>query len=100
MNCDGVWRGFRAALSSRDGSVSVKIWHVGASSSPVRVDGVSRTVWLLSKEQARLGHDVTLILDETPDQAARDIARESGLKLIDIDASYVQYPGEIRKIID
>jgi glycosyltransferase involved in cell wall biosynthesis/peptidoglycan/xylan/chitin deacetylase (PgdA/CDA1 family) len=64
------------------------------------VDGVSRTVWLLSKEQARLGHDVTLLLDETPDQAARDIARESGLKLIDVEASYVQYPGEIRKIID
>jgi glycosyltransferase involved in cell wall biosynthesis/peptidoglycan/xylan/chitin deacetylase (PgdA/CDA1 family) len=77
----------------------MKIWHVGASPSPFRVDGVSRTVWLLSREQARLGHDVSLILDDPPDQAAKDIAAESGLKLIDVNASHLTYSAQAAALV-
>src|SRR3954468_3157115 len=78
----------------------MKIWHVGASSSPYRVDGVSRTVWLLSREQAKLSHDVSLIFDTPPDEAAVEIAREAGMKLVHIDATYMTYPRELQKLLE
>src|SRR6266542_3040433 len=78
----------------------MKIWHVGASPTPLRVDGVSRTVWLLSREQAKLGHDVSLILDEAPEEAAMEIARESGLRLIHVDSSYMSYSKQMRSLIE
>lgn len=77
----------------------MKIWHVGASSNPFRVDGVSRTVWLLSRHQAMLGHDVSLVIDTPPDPAAVEIAREAGIKLVHVHATYFSYPNEIRRII-
>jgi glycosyltransferase involved in cell wall biosynthesis/peptidoglycan/xylan/chitin deacetylase (PgdA/CDA1 family) len=78
----------------------MKIWHVGASSNPYRVDGVSRTVWLLSREQAKLGHDVTLIIDSAPDAAAIEMAREAGIKLVDVTAPFLSYASEIRTFIE
>jgi peptidoglycan/xylan/chitin deacetylase (PgdA/CDA1 family)/glycosyltransferase involved in cell wall biosynthesis len=63
------------------------------------VDGVSRTVWLLSREQARLGHDVSLILDQAPDQAARQIAAETGLKLFYLDAAQSSYAAQATELL-
>jgi glycosyltransferase involved in cell wall biosynthesis/peptidoglycan/xylan/chitin deacetylase (PgdA/CDA1 family) len=77
----------------------MKIWHVGASSNPYRVDGVSRTVWLLSRHQAELGHDVSLVVDTPPTDDAREIAREAGMKLIHAEANYLSYPNVIRRIV-
>lgn len=77
----------------------MKIWHVGASSSPYRVDGVSRTVWLLSREQARLGHDVCLLLDSAPDEAAVEIARKEGMRLIQVQSTYATYARRIHPIL-
>jgi glycosyltransferase involved in cell wall biosynthesis/peptidoglycan/xylan/chitin deacetylase (PgdA/CDA1 family) len=78
----------------------VKIWQVGASSSPFRVDGVSRTVWLLSPQQAKLGHDVSLIMDEKPEQAAEEIAGESKMKLLHVDAPMHGYADQIRHMLE
>lgn len=77
----------------------MRIWHVGASSSPYRVDGVSRTVWSLSRQQGKLGHDVTLVIDTPPDPAAHQVAKESNLKLIQVEAGPMNYRTEIRNII-
>ncbi len=73
---------------------------MGASSNPYRVDGVSRTVWLLSREQAKLGNDVSLLLDTPPDPDAVQIARDAGLKLIHIDSGLWAYPRKMRDLLD
>ena len=77
----------------------MKIWHIGASSNPFRVDGVSRTVWLLSREQAKLGYDVELVVDSPPDEAALEIAREAGMKLNHVQSTFRNYAEEIEKLI-
>ena len=41
----------------------MKIWHVGASPSPKAVNGVNFSVWAIAKEQALLGHEVTLLVE-------------------------------------
>lgn len=79
---------------------SMRIWHVGASSSPYRVDGVSRTVWSLSRQQAHLGHEVTLLTDTPPDDAGVQMARAANLKLIDVRATAFSYRSEVRRIIE
>jgi glycosyltransferase involved in cell wall biosynthesis/peptidoglycan/xylan/chitin deacetylase (PgdA/CDA1 family) len=78
----------------------MKIWHVGAAPNPYRVDGVSRTVWLMSLEQARLGHDVSLVLDASPTKEAQEMAAPVGLKLLDLTASHWTYASEIRALLD
>jgi glycosyltransferase involved in cell wall biosynthesis/peptidoglycan/xylan/chitin deacetylase (PgdA/CDA1 family) len=77
----------------------MKIWHVGASSNPYRVDGVSRTVWLLSRHQAQLGHEVSLVVDTPPDEAALEIAREANMKLVHVHATFRTYADEIRRLL-
>jgi glycosyltransferase involved in cell wall biosynthesis len=69
----------------------MNIWHIGSSSSPNKVDGVNTTVWLLAREQALLGHQVTLILDSPPDAAAKILADEVGFKLVHIPANTWRY---------
>lgn len=66
----------------------------------MRVDGVSRTVWLLSREQAKLGHDVTLVVDTPPDQAAMDIVKAHGMKIIQVEANLLTYASVIRRILE
>ena len=78
----------------------MKIWHVGAAPNPYRVDGVSRTVWLMAIEQARLGHDVSLLLDGSPTQDAHEMAAPVGLKLLDVTATTLGYSKEIRALLD
>ncbi|MDF5720856.1 MAG: glycosyltransferase family 4 protein [Rhizonema sp. PD37] len=69
----------------------MKIWHVGCSSSPQRVDGVNTTVWLVAREQALLGHQVTLLLHFPPDEAAKVLSEEAGFKLVYIPANTWRY---------
>ncbi len=78
----------------------MKIWHVGAAPNPFRVDGVSRTVWLLSLEQARLGHDVSLILDGEPTPEAHAMAAEAGLKLHDVSAPTFGFARQVCDLLD
>jgi len=69
----------------------MNIWHIGSSSSPNKVDGVNTTVWLVAREQALLGHQVTLILHSPPDEAAKTLADEVGFKLVYIPANTWHY---------
>ncbi len=55
----------------------MQIWHVGALSSPQTVDGCNNTIWSIAKEQASLGHHVTLLLDHPPDRIAQAIAADT-----------------------
>lgn len=78
----------------------MKIWHVGAAPNPNRVDGVSRTVWLMSVEQARLGHDVALVLDSSPSPEAHALAEPVGLRLLDLTAPTTRYAREVSALLD
>jgi glycosyltransferase involved in cell wall biosynthesis/peptidoglycan/xylan/chitin deacetylase (PgdA/CDA1 family) len=78
----------------------MKIWHVGDFCSPHRVDGVSNTAWLLSRAQARLGHEVSLVLDSPPDVAAIEIAAEEGMQLVQTSKSVIRLGEEVRRILE
>jgi len=76
--------------SSSDGSYSpplgargrtLRIWHDGADATSVGVNGVNATIWLLARHQARLGHQVTLLLREVPSDAAIASAKAVGIRL-------------------
>ncbi|MGV0027274.1 glycosyltransferase family 4 protein [Phormidesmis priestleyi] len=70
----------------------MKIWHVGALSSLKVVDGCNNTVWSLAKEQASLGHEVTLLLDDAPDHSAQTvIADHPTLKLLHLPSQSWRY---------
>jgi len=75
----------------------MKIWHVGASPSPQSVDGVNAVIWLTAKEQALLGHQVTLILDDPPDESASNLAQQVGIELIHVPANTWGYNSEVLK---
>src|SRR4030095_7708490 len=45
----------------------MKIWHVGACSTLRAVNGVNATVWAVAAGQADLGHAVSVVLDEAPE---------------------------------
>ncbi|MDY6937732.1 MAG: glycosyltransferase family 4 protein, partial [Cyanobacteriota bacterium] len=69
----------------------MKIWHLGAASSPQKICGVNQTVWLIAREQARRGHRVTLLLGEKPHPSAEEIARAEGIRLLPISANRWRY---------
>lgn len=78
----------------------MKILHVGSSSSPQKVDGVNTTVWLVAREQALLGHLVTLLIDSPPDSAAQKFASEAGVELACVPANALRYePIALRQLI-
>lgn len=78
----------------------MKIWQCGAASNPNRVDGVSRTVWLLSQHLSQHGHDVSLVLDTPPDEVARDVAASAGLHFVHVQADAFSYRSEIRRLLE
>jgi glycosyltransferase involved in cell wall biosynthesis len=69
----------------------MKIWHFGASSSPNKVCGVTRTVWLVAGQQAELGHQVALMVNSAPDRDALDYADKLGIDLIYLPSKRWQY---------
>lgn len=69
----------------------MKIWHVGASASPKRVSGLNMSAWLMAREQAKLGHQVTFIVNSPPDQAGQEYAAQAGFKLLHVPASFWRY---------
>jgi glycosyltransferase involved in cell wall biosynthesis len=75
----------------------MKIWHVGALPSPNEVNGVNATVWQVAKGQALLDHEVTLVLDESPDEAALSLAEQVGIVLTYIPASTWRYDPKVLK---
>ncbi|WP_119068529.1 glycosyltransferase family 4 protein [Rubrobacter indicoceani] len=78
----------------------MRLWHVGARPSPEAVDGVGMVVWQVAREQALLGHEVALILDEEPDEAARAFASGCGLDLITLPPRLLRYsPAKVRGLL-
>ncbi|MBE9055490.1 glycosyltransferase family 4 protein [Sphaerospermopsis sp. LEGE 08334] len=73
----------------------MKIWHIGCSPTPKTVDGVNMTVWLVAREQALLGHQVTLVVEIPPDQAAKMAAEEAGFQLVYVPADTWRYNPQI-----
>lgn len=61
---------------------SLRIWHDGADANSVGVNGVNATIWLLARHQARLGHDVTLLLRVVPSASAIATAEALGIRLL------------------
>jgi glycosyltransferase involved in cell wall biosynthesis len=55
------------------------------------LNGVNATIWLLAREQARLGHRVTLLLDEAPDETGRAFAAETGIELLPVPGGTWQF---------
>jgi len=73
----------------------MKIWHVGSSSSPQSVDGINTMVWLVAKEQAFLGHQVTLIVDEPLSPEGQNLAKEVGFQITHISANTWTYETQV-----
>lgn len=69
----------------------MKIWHVGASASPKRVSGINISAWVMAREQALLGNQVTLILHSPPDKDALAMAEQGGFELKPIPANGWRY---------
>lgn len=72
----------------------MKIWHVGCLPSPQSVDGVNVTVWLVAKEQAAMGHQVSLLVDSPPTESAVELATQLGIKLIYVPATSLGFDVE------
>lgn len=75
----------------------MRIWHIGASPYPSKVDGLNSTVWLVAREQALMGHQVALLLSSRSDETALALAAQSGLELIEIPMSQWRYEPKLLK---
>ncbi len=73
----------------------MKIWHVGASASPRRVSGLNMSAWLMAKEQAMLGHEVTFLVHSPSDQAGQDYAADAGFTVLHVPANLWHYDSRI-----
>lgn len=78
----------------------MKIWHIGASSSGQKVCGVNHSVWLLAREQARQGQQVSVVINGSPDQTALAWAEQTGLEILSIGGNTWRYnPKEVDKLL-
>ena len=79
----------------------MRIIHTGGFSSPRVVDGINSVIWTTAVEQARLGHEVCLLVSEPPDDAARDVATTSGIDVDYVSASRWRFdPAGVRRLLD
>lgn len=60
----------------------MNILHVEALPYPHAINGMSNTVWLLAREQARQGHRVVLLVRRSPTDAGLDYAESAGIDLV------------------
>ncbi len=60
----------------------MKIWHFGACNSLRSVNGINSMVWSVSMEQALQGHEIALVLNQSPDDSAIKAAQQSGIALV------------------
>lgn len=77
----------------------MKIWHVGASSSRVSVNGVNTLIYALAEEQQKIGDEVYLLLPVAPDEAALAFGRRTGVKFVVIAHSIWRYVKTIRSLL-
>jgi glycosyltransferase involved in cell wall biosynthesis len=60
----------------------MRVWHVGALRSPNKVNGINAAIWQIAPQQALLGHEITLLLNGPPDEAALEVVRATGMQLL------------------
>lgn len=60
----------------------MNIVHDGANGSPLGINGVNATVWLLAATQSQMGHQVALLLRDRPTPEAHEFARARNIELI------------------
>jgi glycosyltransferase involved in cell wall biosynthesis len=77
----------------------MRIWHIGCLPSPQSVDGVNATVWLVAKEQAKLGHQVSLLVDMLPDESDLKLANQLGIDLIYVPTNRWAYQSEVLTLL-
>jgi glycosyltransferase involved in cell wall biosynthesis len=71
----------------------MRVWHIGALRSPNKVNGINAAIWQIAPQQALLGHEITLLLNGAPDEAALEIARATGLRLLsEVEAGTAEVP--------
>jgi glycosyltransferase involved in cell wall biosynthesis len=73
----------------------MKIWHVGANPSPEKINGVNNTIWSVAIEQCHQGHQVSLILEQKPDQKGIELLQQEGLQWIEIPANFWGYHRQV-----
>lgn len=79
----------------------MKIWHVGASASPKRVSGINISAWVMAREQAQLGNQVTMIVQSPPDKTALVVAEKGGFELKYVPANAWRYdPKVVKKLLN
>ncbi|MEZ4569741.1 MAG: hypothetical protein R2849_05320 [Thermomicrobiales bacterium] len=57
----------------KDRGNTLRIIHVGGHSSPWSVDGINAVIWSVAAEQARMGHQVGLLVSDAPDEESHSI---------------------------
>ncbi len=76
------------------------IWHVGACTSPLVVNGVNALIYTLAEEQLRRGHAVSLLLPGDPDEDALTFSRQTGANLVVVPKSPWQYERTILRLLN
>jgi glycosyltransferase involved in cell wall biosynthesis len=77
----------------------MKIWHSRAFCSPNKVDGVNSLIYSVAKEQVGLGHEVFLVIDNSPDEAARRFAQETEVRFLQLPAGWVKQISALSKAL-
>jgi glycosyltransferase involved in cell wall biosynthesis len=77
----------------------MKVWHVGAGCSRIVVNGVNTLIYALAEEQRKVGDIVSLLVPETPDDAAVAFGRRTGVKFVVIANSIWQYRKTIPSLL-
>lgn len=72
----------------------MKIWHIGAYPSPETVNGLNNTVWLIAKEQASIGHEVSLLVKK-PSNSTSYVYKQTNLEVIQIPTYKWHYETKI-----
>jgi glycosyltransferase involved in cell wall biosynthesis len=83
------------AIAQKSAKPSMKIWHVGASPSPEKINGVNNTIWPVAIEQSHQGHQVSLILNQKPTHTGIELADEKGLQWIEIPSRFWSYHPQV-----
>lgn len=76
----------------------MRIWHSGACPTPHAVNGINGLIYAVSREQARMGHEVTLLVYDKPDEAALAFARGTGVKFLHLPSGWRSQAAEIRSL--
>lgn len=75
----------------------MKIWHLGASSNPFKVDGVNHVIWNLARYQAILGNRVALLVAQEPEAWVKEWAEARQVRIHPISGNKVLFnPSESR----